>query len=217
MNTVPYQTNSRFNCGPSAFFNLTGIEGSPELEAQLSKKGALKPFKLSLASSFLIWGELRNHPVTVFVESLSLTPKALHLIFEYEGIPKTEQARAARVARETLEAIKKRYRAQIRYVKDVFEALDGFVTDGKRVAVLISNHYLSPQRPRPPGNAPFLRNSPHWIVCVGKKGNRYLFFDSSAANGKTELSADDIKFGFALNRQNGFTPQLVIEASTLAA
>lgn len=46
MNTVPYQTKNRFNCGLSAFFNLTGIKGSPELEDHVSKEGTLKPFKL---------------------------------------------------------------------------------------------------------------------------------------------------------------------------
>ncbi len=77
-----YTTKSKYNCGPCSFINLTSLKGSERLEQQLATLGRIKPFRLSLYSSFLLWSHEKRRPVVVYTDSMGLNNKSFETIFQ---------------------------------------------------------------------------------------------------------------------------------------
>ncbi len=191
-----YMAKEWGHCGPCAFINLIGLRGSLKLERELIVAGRAKPFFNSDWFSFLIWARKYGINLEVYLTTRKFHGERYKKLGRYEKCS-SEQMKAYKAAAEKrYSEFLKRFKSQISLVKNPLKKLDFLLKHHYCVAILVSNNYAKPK---------FLL--PHFIVAFKKKGNQYLFMDSSY--GLIKLSGKEILKSWALNKQLGCFPKLI--------
>lgn len=183
-------------CGPCSFINLTRAKGNFEFEKKLAEMGRLKPFHASGYTAFLVWGNKFKKDFIVFTSSKKISNKKFNLMIRYEKIPSDKIEKFKEMAKKRHESINNKFSNQIKTLRNPLLKLNELLEKRYRVAVLTSDFYFHKDNP-----------VPHWIVAFRREKNKYWFCDSS--NGIISLTKKQLETGWAINKREGFSAQLV--------